>query len=159
MIFFQCFFQSAHDLTLMFVFCHIDKIKNDNATQVSQTQLPGNRLCGFEIGFKYSFFKIAITDKCACIDINRGHCLGLVDNQIATRFQVYFFLQASLDFIFNIMQIEYRSFARIVFDQIRNFWHILTGKLLHSLKCLARINPNLLKVFINHVAQHAQIQR
>ncbi|BBU80481.1 hypothetical protein EIMP300_18810 [Escherichia coli] len=49
-----------------------------------------------------------MTDKRPGIDVHGGHRFGLVDNQITTGFQFYFAFQRSLDFVFDIKEIENR---------------------------------------------------
>ena len=54
-----------------------------------------------------------MTDETAGVDVDRRHRLGLIDDEIATRFQGHFALECAIDLLFDAMQIEYRSRARM----------------------------------------------
>ena len=79
-------------LRLVLGFDHVDEINDDDAAQIAQPQLPRNGHGGLEIGAKYRFLEIAMTDVRARVDVDRRHRLGLIENQITTRFQGYFAL-------------------------------------------------------------------
>ena len=90
----------------MLIAGHIDEIQNDNTAQIAQAKLPGNSLGSFQIGLEDGFFQIAMADIRAGVNIDGGHCLGLINNQITTRFQGYFSTQRFLDFVLDPVQIK-----------------------------------------------------
>ncbi len=56
----------------MFRVLHVDKVDNDYAAQISQTQLAGYDLSCFEIGFENGIVKAAYTDESSRIYIDGG---------------------------------------------------------------------------------------
>ncbi len=51
---------------------HIDKVDNDQAAQVAQTQLAGNLIGRFQVGIKRRFFDIAAASRAGGVDIDGG---------------------------------------------------------------------------------------
>ncbi len=51
---------------------HIDKVDNDQAARVAQTQLAGNLVGRFEIGVERGFFDIAAASRAGGVDIDGG---------------------------------------------------------------------------------------
>ena len=71
-------------------------------------QLPRGGLRGFQIRLVHRFFEIAVTEKGPGVDVDRGHGLGLVDNQVSTGLQWHFLLERTLNLVFDAIQIEDR---------------------------------------------------
>ena len=67
---------------------HVDEVNDNHAAQIAQTQLTGNGTCSFQIGLENGFVETFGTDKATGIHIHRGHGFGLVNDQVATRFQI-----------------------------------------------------------------------
>jgi hypothetical protein len=66
---------------------HVDKVDNDQATKVTQTQLTSNLIGRFQVGVERRFFNIAATG-CACgVDVDCGQGFGGVDNDGTARRQ------------------------------------------------------------------------
>ena len=82
---------------------HVNKINNDDATQVAQAQLPCNRLRCLEIGFKNGIVQISCANITAGIDIDGRHRFGLVDHQVAAGFEVDASSQGFIDLRINIV--------------------------------------------------------
>ena len=70
-----------HAAAMLFV-AHIDKVDDDDAAEVAQPQLACNRLRRLDVGVKNGFVEIAVADKGAGINVDSGHRLGLIDDQI-----------------------------------------------------------------------------
>ena len=51
--------QAVLNFTLIARAFHIDKVDNDQATQVTQAELAGDFISRFQVGFKCSFFDVA----------------------------------------------------------------------------------------------------
>ena len=66
---------------------------------------------GFKVGFENSLFQIAMTDKTTGIDIDGRHRFGLINNQIATRFQFDPTRHGPVDLILNTEQVKDRTFT------------------------------------------------
>ena len=91
-----------HGLFVLGVF-HINKIQDDDAAQITQPQLPHDCMRGFEIGLENGVVEIAAVDIAAGVDINRGHRLGLLNDQVTTGFEVDPPSERALDFVFDTM--------------------------------------------------------
>ena len=64
---------------------HIDKIDDNDTSQVPQTQLAGDDLSCFQVCFKYGLIKTAHPDESSGIDIDCCQRLGLIDNEATRR--------------------------------------------------------------------------
>ena len=160
MVFFQSFFKSPQDLASMLGIFHINKINNNNTTKITQPELSNNSLGSFKIGFEYGFFKIAIADITAGIDIYRRHGLSLINNQVAAGFQLNFGLQCFLNFIFYPVKIKDRPFTRVIFNSRCQFRNKLIGKLNHLIIGFSGINTNGINITVRNIAHdfHGQGQ-
>ena len=96
-----------HATAVVFII-HIDKVDDDNTAQITQAKLACDGLRRFYIGIKDGVIEVAMADKRAGVDVDGGHRFGLINNQIATRFQLNLTLQRTLDFVFNVIEIKYR---------------------------------------------------
>ena len=159
MILVEALLQRAQHLALVLFLRHINKINNDDATQVAQTQLAGNGLRCLEIGFENGLFQVAMTDITAGVHIRRRHRLGLVKNEVATGFQLYLAIQRLLDFVFNAVDIENRAFTRIVLNTCFQFRHEAYAEFLCTLVTFPRIDADLLNTTVQHVPHHPNGQR
>ena len=84
---FQRVLHPAFDRTIIAVFLHVDEIDHDKPGQIAQPQLACNLVGCFQIGFQRRVFDIVLTRGAARIDVNGHQRFGLVDDQVATRFQ------------------------------------------------------------------------
>ncbi|MOA00646.1 hypothetical protein D3C78_1200190 [compost metagenome] len=147
------------DATAVIFITHIDKVDDDNAAEIAQAQLARDRLGRFNIGVENRVVKIAVTNKRTGIDINGSHRFGLIDDQIAARFQLDFALQRALDFVFDIKEIENRLTARIVFQQARHLRDVFGGKFQQCIVRQTRVDANSVELRIGKIPQHALGQR
>src|SRR3546814_14572411 len=85
----------------------------------------------------------------AGVDVDRGHRLGLVDDQVAAGLERDFLLQRALDLVLDAVQVEHRARARIVLDLLRQPRHVLRGEGAQAVAGFARVDLALL-----HVAAH-----
>jgi len=84
----QLFFQSGHDLIAVLALVHVDKVDDDDAAQIAQTNLPNNFRDGIEVSFHDSVFKAGcLANELASIDVDRDKRFSLVDNNGAPRFK------------------------------------------------------------------------
>ena len=137
MILSEIFLQRIQQLTLVVVTLHIDKIDDDDSPEIAQPELSCNCLRCFHVGFENGFFKVLVTHKCARIDIDGSHRLGLIDDQVSTGLEANLSCQGTLQFFVNVVLVEQRSIARIVFDSSRQVRDIACGKISHFLKGFA----------------------
>src|SRR5690606_12882180 len=108
-IFTQRLLQGVQHATAVVFIIHIDKVDDDNTAQITQAKLACDGLRRFYIGIKDGVIEVAMADKRAGVDVDGGHRFGLINNQIATRFQLNLTLQRTLDFVFNVIEIKYRD--------------------------------------------------
>jgi len=57
-----------------------------DAAQIAQSQLPGDRLRGLQVGFEDGVVEIARANIAACVHIDGGQRFGLIDDQVAARY-------------------------------------------------------------------------
>ena len=81
----------------MLVRVHIDKVNDDQATDISQAELAHDFVHGFEIGGEHRRCRIALADKPSGVDIDSHQSFGVVNDDIAARFQPDFALQGAFD--------------------------------------------------------------
>ncbi len=67
---------------------HVDEIDNDNAAQIADAKLARDGVGRFQIGLENRVMKTATADKATGVYIDTGQRFGLVNDQIATRFEV-----------------------------------------------------------------------
>jgi hypothetical protein len=77
--------QAIFYCALIFLRTHIDEIDNDEATQVTNSQLATDFVGGFEVGIERSRFNIAAFGRPSGVDIDRYQRLGVIDNDAAAR--------------------------------------------------------------------------
>ena len=94
-------------------------------------------------------------DKGPGVDIDGGHRLGLVDDQIAPGFELDFTLQRALNFVLNVKEIEYRLTAAVVFQLAGHFRDIFGGEFEQRLIGQARVDANAIQLRIGKITQHA----
>ena len=85
---------------------HINEVDDNNATYVSQSQLPCNFLCPFKVGLIHRIFKVLAPYKLACVDVNDGEGFRFVNDEIATAFQVDLSFKQFVDLSVNAVVAE-----------------------------------------------------
>ena len=138
---------------------HIDKIEDDDAAQITQTQLTCDRLRRFEVRLENRLVKITHADETTGIHVNCRHGFGLIKDQIAARFKIHPPRQGALNLVFHTVEIKQRPVVVVVLQQGDDTRHIQTGKLLQLLEGFARINQDAFRFGIREIAQHALRQR
>ena len=79
--------QALFHLAVVAAFFHVDEVDHDQPGQVAQAQLAANFVGGFQIGLARGFLDGMFAGGAAGIDVDRDQRLGLVDHDIAARFQ------------------------------------------------------------------------
>src|SRR5690606_32394470 len=151
--------QRAQHLAAMLLVFHVDEVDDDDAAEVAQPQLPGDRGSRFQVGLEDGLFQVAMADKSAGIDVDGGHRLGLVDHQIATGLEHHLALHGLLDLVLDAVQIEYRTLAGVMLKQILHPGHQFADNLLDPLERLPRVDTDLFQSGVGQIAQGAQRQR
>ena len=138
---------------------HIDKVDDDNATQIAQAKLAGDGLRGFDVGIKDGVIQVAMADKRAGVDIHRRHRFGLIDDQIAARLQFNLAFQRSLDLIFDVIEIEDRLTPCVMLQQARHFGNVFGSKFQQCFIGQAGIHANSVELCIGKITQDALSKR
>ena len=79
--------QPVFDIALVLRRCHIDEIDDNQTADVAQAQLPGDFVCGLEIGIQRGGFDVAAFGGTRRVDIDRDQCLGVIDDDGTARGQ------------------------------------------------------------------------
>ena len=87
----------------MLVASHVDKVDDDDATEIAQTELPRDNLSRLQIGFKDRIAEVSFPDEPPRIDVNGRHGFRLIEDEIAAAFQIHTTLESASDFLFNAM--------------------------------------------------------
>ena len=143
-----------HHLAVLDVL-HVDEVDDDDAAEVAQAQLAGDGLAGFEVGLEDGVVEDARTDEAAGVDVDRGHRFGLVDDQVAPRFQVHASRQRLLDFLFDIVELEQRTLAAVVLEQGQHLGRVFGGEGGELLEVLPRVDADAVGFVVDQVAQGA----
>src|SRR6185437_6568566 len=80
----KTFTESLIDSLLVFTVLHINKICDDNASNIAKAELTGNFICSFEVGLKNGFPYILYPFVTARINIDGNHCLCFINDNVAT---------------------------------------------------------------------------
>ena len=139
---------------------HVDEVHDHDAAQVAQAQLARNRARRLQVGLENGFVKIARADKAARVHVDGGQRLGLVDDEVAARFQIHPPAQRAGDFLVDGIQVKNGPLALVVLQLGRRCGHELLTKSAQALELLHRIEADALGVVAHQIAQHAlqQIQ-
>ena len=82
------FTQFSQHRVLVFIAVHVDEVNDDDAAKISQSQLPRNRQRRLKIGLENGVIKTAPRYKSTGVHVDRDQRLGLVNDDVATRFQI-----------------------------------------------------------------------
>jgi hypothetical protein len=61
---------------------HVDEVDDDDAAEITQAQLSRNGHGGLQIRAENGLLKISVADERARVDVDGGHRLRLVDDEI-----------------------------------------------------------------------------
>ena len=117
----QRFLERAQHLAPVLLVVHVDEVDDDDAAEVAQAQLPRRRLRGLQVGAVNGLLEVALAEERAGVDVDRGHRLGLVDDQVAAGLQRHFLFQRALDLVLDAVQIEDRPLAGVMLDALGQF--------------------------------------
>src|SRR5690242_15510023 len=87
---------------------HVDEVDDDDATEITQPQLPRNTHRRLEVGAEDGLLEVAVADVGPGVDIDSRHRLGLVDHQVAAGFERHLAIERLGDLLLDPAQIEYR---------------------------------------------------
>ena len=79
--------QALFDLAVVAAVFHVDEVDDDQAGQIAQAQLAADFVGGFQIGLARGLLDRMLAGGAAGIHVDRDQRFGLVDDDIAARFQ------------------------------------------------------------------------
>src|SRR5207249_283642 len=88
-------------------------IDHDDAADVPQPELLDDLPRGFEVRLEDRLLLVLLADVAAGIDVDRGERLGLVEDEIAARFEPYAALEGARDLRLDPVLIEDRGQALV----------------------------------------------
>src|SRR6185437_5686182 len=119
-------------LAAMRLLVHVDEIDDDDPAEVAQPQLPADGGRRLEVGTEGRFLQIAVPDVTSGVDIDRGHRLALVDDQVTAGLERHLALQRLRNLLFDAVQIEDRPGPAVRLDAHRRRRHELRGERGHA---------------------------
>ena len=133
---------------------HVDEVHQNDAAQVAQPQLTGNGLRGLEVHFKHGLGKTAAADEPTGVDIDNGHSLGLVDDEIAPALEIDPAPQGLLNLLLNVVQLKERPFPDKVLEPAEDPGHVLLGEDAKAIDAIGVVHQHPRGLFADPVAQH-----
>jgi hypothetical protein len=83
------------------VFFHVDEVDDDQSGKVTQAQLAGHFFGCFQVGLQRRVLDRVFAGRAARVDIDGNQRLGLVDDDVATRFERHLRLQHPVELCFD----------------------------------------------------------
>ncbi len=148
------FAQTVFNRTLVANRSHVDKVDNNQATQVAQAELAGDFISGFKVGVEGGLFDITAA-RCTCgVDVDSGQRFRGIDNDRTAGWQTHFTLEGGLNLGFNLIVAEQRDFTGVQFDFTGEVRTAQCGDVLASqLKHFRVVDQNLTDVLTQIVAE------
>ena len=159
MIVIERLLEGLDHLPAVLLLLHVDEVDDDDPAEIAQPQLARDCERSLEVGAKYGLFEIAMADVRAGIDVDRGHRLGLIDDQMAAGLQQHLAIERLLDLLFDPMQVEDRPWLPVQLDLGRALGHEHAGEFDHALVRIGAVDAHASDAFVEQIAQHAHRQR
>ena len=96
------------DSLLVAVFLHIDEVDHNQAGQVAKTELAGQFVGSFQVRLQRGFLDVALARRPPRVDVDGDKRLGLVDHQIAPRFQRHLRAVDGVHLLLDLIALENR---------------------------------------------------
>ena len=138
---------------------HVNEVQDDDASQIAQPQLPGNRLGRLQVGFENGVVKIASTYKSARVDVHRCQRFSLVNDQVPTRLEVDPPGEGPDDLLFDVGDVKKRALTAVMRYFVRDRRGVLRCPCLERSACAARVNQNFAGGGRGHVSEHTFCER
>src|SRR5262245_60902598 len=145
-VFFERVLESIVDFFTIGFFLHIDKVDDNDAAYVSQTQLPHDFLSRLQIGPDDGLFLISFANKSSGIDVNGRQSLRSLDDDIAPGTEPDAPIQRFCDFFLDSVAVEQGLCARVQNNLGFEPRHKLTHEIHDAAVVFARINYHLFGV-------------
>src|SRR5262249_55768018 len=111
--------QGLHHFLPVLALFHIDEIEHDDAAQIAQSDLSNDLFRCFEVGLHNGVFQaIGFAHEFSGVDVNRDQRFGLINDDVAARFQPYTWFDGFVDLSLNAVMFQDRGLFRIELDAI-----------------------------------------
>ena len=114
--------QPPFHLAVVAAFFHVDEVDDDQAGQVAQAQLAADFAGRFQIGLARGLLDRMFAGGAAGIHVDRDQRLGLVDDDIAARFQGDGGREHRIQLVFDMHALEERHAVLVLVDDIWHGW-------------------------------------
>ena len=121
-------------------------------------QLPHDFLSRFQIGLENCLFLISFPDKSAGIHIDRGQCLGALDDDVAARPEPHPPFERFGDFFLDRMLLKQRRLFRVEHDFRFQPRHKVMNKIDNAPVVFRRIDDDLRRIGGEKIADRAHDQ-
>ena len=128
---------------------HVNEVNDDEPAQITQAQLPGYFVGGFEVGVKCGVLNIFPGRGPGRIDVNGSQRLGVVNKDRATGRQAYFPGKSRLNLAFDLIAVKERIAVAVEFELDQILRHHLLHEFARAMVGAFIVNPD----FGNVIAQ------
>ena len=148
------FAQTVFNRTLVTNRGHVDKVDNNQTTQVAQAELAGDFISGFKVGVEGGLFDIAAARRTCGVDVDSGQRFCGIDNDRTAGWQTHFTLEGGLNLGFNLIVAEKWDFTGVQFDFAGEVRTTQCGDVLASqLKHFRVVDENFTDILTQIVAE------
>jgi hypothetical protein len=131
---------------------HVDKVDDDQATQIAQTHLAGHFVGGFQVGAGRGFFDVAATDGAGRVDVDRHQSFGVVDHDGAAAGQLHRAGVGRFDLVFDLEAREQRCVVAVALDAGSMLGHHMGHELLGLVVHVVGVDQDVADVVVEVVA-------
>ena len=150
--------QSIFHLALVPVAVHVDEVDDHQATEITQSQLAGHFVGGFEVGVERRLLDIAALGGARRVDVHRSQRLGVVDHDGAAGGQSDFALVGVLDLRLDLEAVEQRGGVLVLLQLAQLVRHHLLHEVSGFLVHLLAVDEDFADVIAQVVTQGADHQ-
>ena len=137
----------------MFRWAHVDEVNDYQATKVANTQLASDLVGGFEVGVQSSGFDVSALGCAGRVDVDRYERFGVIDDNAATRRQVYVVSKSRLDLRLDLESSEQRDGIDVMFQLLEIVRHCLLDMLVRVLVGRLVVDQDLADLIGQVIAQ------
>jgi len=154
----QTIAQTVFNVTLTLLAFHVDKVDDDQATEVAQAQLASQFVGRFLIGLERGFLDIGTLGRATRIHVDGDQCFGVVDDDGATGRQVNLTGKGGFDLVFDLEAREQGYVVTIAFDAIDVARHDRAHEGAGLLVDFVSVDQNLADIRLEVIADGANDQ-
>ncbi len=149
------FAQSLFDVALRLVRLHINEVNDDQPAQVTQPKLSSDLFSGLKVRSQSSLFNVGPPRGPCRVHVNGNKCLGMVNDQGTTGWQLNHAGVGCLDLVLNLKAREQRDVILIALDPGCEVGHHMQHKLLSLVVNVVGVDKNLADVRLEVVPNGA----